>query len=143
MTDVSAAPLVADIQPYVTALVTAVIPIAVGYGAFLLKRWTGYAATQADLATVSAVAQTKAGQMVAAASDNLAGRSITVNSPAVLSAARAMGEEMPRVVAAMGLTPGKLAEIVAGEVGKLQAKAAPTPVAIVPPTPTAEILLRG
>ncbi len=80
-------------------------------------------------ARVASAAANEAGALVAAASDNLATRSIPVGSPMVADAARRIQSALPGVMNATGLTTTDVAAMVAGEIGKLQARmtAQPTP----------------
>jgi hypothetical protein len=68
-------------------------------------------------------AQTEAGVLVAEAADNLSSRSISVTSPAIAAAAARIAAAMPEAVKAVGKNPEDLGRLVAGEIGKLQARA--------------------
>jgi hypothetical protein len=99
------------------------VGVAVTFGVALLKRWTGVTLQSAYVDSLRQAAQTEAGVLVAEAADNLSSRSITVTSPAIAAAAARIAAAMPEAVKAVGKTPEDLGRLVAGEIGKLQARA--------------------
>jgi hypothetical protein len=117
------APLVEALRPMISAIVTAVVGLAVTFGVVLLKRWTGVTLQSAYVNSLRQAAQTEAGILVAEAADNLSSRSISVRSPAIAAAAARIAAAMPEAVRAVGKTPEDLGRLVAGEIGKLQAHA--------------------
>ena len=121
-TAIAAAPFVADLQPYLTALVTAVIGIAVPWGFSLLQRYTGVAISQADQEALSKAAQTQAGIIVAKADGSLAGVSIDAKSPAIATAANWVAVNLPSLLTKAGATPDDVSHMILAEIGKLQAQ---------------------
>ena len=127
MTDSASAiavgPIVDALRPMISAVVTAIVGVAVTFGVALLKRWTGVSLQSAYVNSLRQAAQTEAGILVAEAADNLSSRSITVTSPAIAAAAARIAAAMPEAVRAVGKTQEDLGRLVAGEIGKLQAYA--------------------
>ncbi len=117
------APIVEALRPMISDIVTATVGLAVTFGVALLKRWTGVTLRSAYVDSLRQAAQTEAGILVAEAADNLSSRSITVGSPAIAAAAARIAAAMPEAVRAVGKTPEDLGRLVAGEIGKLQARA--------------------
>lgn len=117
------APIVEALRPMMSDIVTATVGLAVTFGVALLKRWTGVTLRSAYVNSLRQAAQTEAGILVAEAADNLSSRSITVGSPAIAAAAARIAAAMPEAVRAVGKTPEDLGRLVAGEIGKLQARA--------------------
>ena len=124
---IAAGPIVEALRPMISAVVTAIVGVAVTFGVALLKRWTGVTLQSAYADLLRQAAQTEAGVLVAEAADNLSSRSITVTSPAIAAAAARIAATMPDAVKAVGKTPEDLGRLVAGEIGKLQAHAAAIP----------------
>jgi hypothetical protein len=118
---ITAGPILDTLRPIISAVVTAIVGVAVTFGVALLKRWTGVTLRSAYVDSLRQAAQTEAGVLVAEAADNLSSRSITVTSPAIAAAAARIAAAMPEAVRAVGKTPEDLGRIVAGEIGKLQA----------------------
>jgi hypothetical protein len=116
-------PIVETLRPIISALVTAIVGVAVTFGVALLKRWTGVTLQSTYVDSLRQAAQTEAGVLVAEASDNLSSRSISITSPAITAAAARIAAAMPEAVRAVGKTPEDLGRLVAGEIGKLQARA--------------------
>lgn len=132
---IAAQPLVAELQPWVTAIVTALVGAAVTYGATIVHKLTGAALDNSSEASIRKWAASEAGALVASAADNLAGKSIPVGSSLVASAVLRLEAVLPDDIARLGFTPARLATIVAGEIGKLQAQAPPLPPPAKEPTP--------
>jgi hypothetical protein len=120
---IAAGPIVQALLPAITAVVTAMVGAVVTFGIALLKRWTGVTLQSAYIDSLRQAAQTEAGILVAEAADNLSSRSIAVTSPAVAAAAARIAAAMPEAVRAVGKTSEDLGRLVAGEIGKLQARA--------------------
>jgi hypothetical protein len=118
---IATGPFLDTLRPIISAVVTAIVGVAVTFGVALLKRWTGVTLRSAYVDSLRQAAQTEAGVLVAEAADNLSSRSITVTSPAITAAAARIAAAMPEAVRAVGKTPEDLGRIVAGELGKLQA----------------------
>jgi hypothetical protein len=133
---VSLAPLVAAIQPYLTAAVTAAVGVVVPLAFAELKRLTGLQVDQANVAAIQAAAQTEAAKAVAAADDNLASAKIDVSSPIVGTAVSAIAARLPAEIVATGIQPKDIADLVVAGIGKLQAQMTSVPLAA-PTTPKA------
>jgi len=129
MTDISAAPFVADLKPYIDVLVEAVVGAVITLAAAKLNQWTNIKISDSQIARLKGAAATEAGVMVANAEDNLAKQSVTVNSPAVAAAAARIASVLPDTMEAVGATPDSLKKFVVGEIGKLQSQAPPSPAA--------------
>jgi hypothetical protein len=125
-TAVAIGPLVQALEPLVqTAVATAVGAVAI-IALTTWNRWLGKKTTEDQKDAIRKAAATEAGVMVAEASDNLAGRSISVSNPAVAAAAAHVIAAAPLAVNATGVTSADVSRLVAGEIGKLQALASPT-----------------
>ena len=120
---IAVGPIVDALRPMISAVVTAIVGVAVTFGVALLKRWTGVSLQSAYVDSLRQAAQTEAGILVAEAADNLSSRSITVTSPAIAAAAARIAAAMPEAVRAVGKSQEDLGRLVAGEIGKLQAYA--------------------
>jgi hypothetical protein len=130
-TAVAAAPFVAVLQPYLTAIATALVGGAITFGAAAVRKWTGYQIDAANLAAIKAAASTEAGKAVAAADSSFATAKIDVGSNVVQDAAEAIARRMPALIQAAGVSPDEIEHLVAGEIGKLQAA-----MVTVPPEPS-------
>jgi hypothetical protein len=159
-TAIAAAPFVVALQPILTAAATTIVGAAVTFAVALFAKYTGVTLQASYVETLRGAAETEAGAAVAEAADNLAGRSIPVDSPIVVAAAARIGAGLPDFMKAAGVTPDDVARLVAGEIGKLQAQtpalvAAPAqatagapqetaaPSAPFPPTMTGSAPIRG
>jgi hypothetical protein len=135
-TAVSAAPLVAFVQPYISAVVTALIGGAVTYGGYVFHKLTGSVLDDSAETAIRKWASSEAGALVAEAADNLSSRSIPVGSAMIAAAVTRLEAVLPDEVKWLGFTPDHLATIVAGEIGKLQAQATAVPVSPSTTSPT-------
>lgn len=122
MTDtaIAAAPFVTLAEPYAVAIVGVAVPALIGWGVQIFSKWTGIKIDAALEAKLQAAAATEAGQLIAAAGDNLATAKIHVGSPGMAAAANNVAEKMPDVLEALGLDEGHVKAMVVGEIGKLQ-----------------------
>jgi len=120
---IAAGPIVEALRPVISAVVAAIVGVAVTFSVALLKKWTGVTLQSAYVDSLRQAGQTEAGILVAEAADNLSSRSISVTSPAVAAAAARIAAAMPEAVRSVGKTPEDLGRLVAGEIGKLQAHA--------------------
>lgn len=128
---ISVAPFVGYFTPFVVAVANALIALLIGWAATLYQRMTNMRISQAALETATSWAQTHAGAAILADSNNLAAVQLRTSSPLVQDIATQMGNAIPKVLAAAGVTPEGVALLVAGELGKLQASmtSAPAPAA--------------
>jgi nitrogen fixation protein FixH len=101
---IAAGPFIETLRPIISAVVTAIVGVAVTFVVALLKRWTGVTMRSAYVDSLRQAAQTEAGVLVAEAADNLSSRSITVTSPAIAAAAARIAAAMPEAVRAVGKT---------------------------------------
>jgi hypothetical protein len=120
---IAAGPIIEALRPTISAVVTAMVGVAVTLAVALLRKWTGVTLQSAYVDSLRQAAQTEAGVLVAEAADNLSSQSITVTSPTVAAAAARIAAAMPEAVRAVGKTSDDLGRLVAGEIGKLQAHA--------------------
>ena len=118
---IAAAPLAAALEPFIAAVVTAIIGAFVPLAYLAFHRWTGIVIQQAALDRLTAAAKTEAAALVLAAEDNFASQAIPVGSKIIAGAAAQVEASLPDVMSAAGVTPDGLARLVAGELGKLQA----------------------
>jgi hypothetical protein len=123
-TAISAAPLIAAVQPVIAAIATTIVGMAVTFAAARFAKWTGVTLQASYVETLRKAAETEAGAAVAEAADNLAAREIPLASPIVAAAARRIVDALPDAMKGAGVTPEGVARLVAGEIGKLQARAA-------------------
>jgi len=128
MTDITnaiaAAPIVTALQPYITAVVGSAITALIGVAVAAFTKWTGVEVSAAYTEAIERAAATEAGKLIAGAADNLSNTSIPVGSPLVAEAVERIltADHLQKPIAATGMTPDRLASIVAGEIGKLQAQ---------------------
>jgi|SRR5208337_867558 len=122
-TAIAAAPLVALAEPYIAAIATAVVPVLIGIAVQAFARWAGVKVDAAYQAKIEAACATEAGKMIAAASDNLATKQIDVGSNIVARSVDKImdAEHLQDALRATGASPERVAAIVVGEIGKLQA----------------------
>jgi hypothetical protein len=118
---IAAAPLAAALEPFIAAVVTAIIGAFVPLAYLAFHRWTGIVIQQAALDRLTAAAKTEAAALVLAAEDNFASQAIPVGSKIIAGAAAQVEASLPDVMSTAGVTPDGLARLVAGELGKLQA----------------------
>lgn len=134
-TAVAATPLVEALQPYVVAIVGALITAAGGI-LFAALKGVGVAVADAYQKQIEQACANEAGKLIAAAADNLAAKSITVGSPGIAAAANAIvaasSPVLAKAVTATGLTPERAASIILGQLGKLQAQMTSAPPAAKP-----------
>lgn len=125
MTDVTiaAAPLVALLQPIAVAAVTSAIGALGSWAVYLAGRYLHIQIAQSAVDTIVSKAQTYAGALIANDAANLAGKAITVSDPRVAAAANSIAAKLPAVLAASGWSEERIAKLVVGEIGKLQAQA--------------------
>ena len=134
-TAIALAPWVQLLQPIVTTVVIGGIGVLASQVAPCMKRWFHVQIDQAAVDTLRQKAQTVAGQMIAADAQNLAGKSITASNPTIVAAACAMSADLPVAEQLSGWNPERLAKLIAGELGKLQATQSTTEtVALVAPS---------
>lgn len=114
--------VLAPFAPILASVAGAIASAAVAYGAAVWARWTHQQIGAEALAKITAAAQSEAAALVAAAADNLATRQIPVGSPIVADIVLKLSGALPGELAAAGLTPDRIATLVAGEIGKLQAQ---------------------
>ena len=125
-------PYVTLLQPLVQAAVTSALGVLGSWVAYLAGRYLHVQLRQAEVDAVVSKAQTWAGSFIANDAANLAGRSIAVTDPRITAAANSIAAELPLVLAASGWTEDRIARLIVGEVGKLQARE-PTMPAAAPP----------
>ncbi|HYA07757.1 MAG TPA: hypothetical protein VEF90_17860 [Xanthobacteraceae bacterium] len=120
-TAIAAAPLVALAAPYIVAVAGVVVPALVAAGLAELRKLTGLRVQEAATDKIDALIEDKVGQLVAAASDNLATKAIPIGSPLVASIAMEIAAAAPGALAKAGIDPASVADMVHGEIGKWQA----------------------
>lgn len=120
-TAVSLAPWVTLLQPIVVPVVLALIGAGFTWITYLAHKWFNIQFKQADIDAIKAKAQTIAGQFIAADAKNLAGKSITIDNPQVLAAATSIAAKIPQAMALTGWDSDRIAKLIVGEIGKLQA----------------------
>lgn len=140
MVDVSVAPLVVDLKPYIDVFVDAVITAGVGFGAFFFQRWTGYQITALQQKELAAKIDSLAGAEVAKAEAGFADEVIHINDPRVANIANAAIQALPKVAADLGVTPASIAVQAQGALGTLQAMAGVSPLASAP-VPVAPVVI--
>lgn len=117
---ISLRPIIEQLEPYIITGLGAVITALVGWAVAFLKQKTGIEIQASQVASLKDAMKTEAGSMVAAASDNLSGKTFTVGSPVVAQAVKRVEARIPDLVKATGATPEALGAILTGEIGKLQ-----------------------
>lgn len=133
MVDVSVAPLVVDLKPYIDVLVDAVITAGVGIVAFYVQRYTGRQITALQQKELAAKLDSLAGAEVAKAEAGFSTEVIHINDPRVATIANAAIEALPKLAADLGATPANIAVQAQGALGKLQALAGvPIPIPVAP-----------
>lgn len=131
---IAASSLVADVAPYALAL----LPVAIGWLAREISKYTKVKFSQAQLVKLDTFAKAEAGALIAASTTNLAGVSIPVRSPIIAAAAARILDAAPKILAGLDLSPSAVATMVAGHVGALQASA-PAPAVAVSTPPIKEV----
>jgi hypothetical protein len=119
MTDansVSAAPLVADMAPYINLLVTALVGAAVTWFIALVNRWTGKEMAAADQAKLRQAAQDAAGMVFA----------IHASDPRIWAAVSKAVSLAPQIADITGFTPNVFAHMIVSELGRMQAQTSPS-----------------
>ena len=131
MTDANSiplAPIVAILDPYIQAVVTALVGLAVTYFIALVHRWQGKAMANADQAKLRQAAKDAAGIVIANAEAGISNVSIHSNDPRIAAAASKVIAMAPGVAAITGFTADAFSHLITAEVGRLQAQAqAPIP----------------
>lgn len=133
-TTVTAAGIVADLQPYVVAAIGTIIAALGTFIAFQIQRYTGVVVNQATVDKVDKYIADKAAQAVAAASDNLSKGEINVHSPIVYDLTNKVVDALPKELSALGFGPDEVAHKLASAFGRLQASMTAVPI---PPEKTA------
>lgn len=130
MTDATSIPLepiFTVLQPYIISVLGVIVTSLIGMAAAKWNQVSNIKISDSNVARLQNAAKNQAGALVAAAEDNLKMRSISVDSPSVVTAARAIEAHLPEIVKAVAPAPGALETMIAGEIGRLQAAQAPTP----------------
>lgn len=122
---VALAPFVVAIAPIVAPLVASSAGAAALWLCATLARWAGAKRAQTldsgARAALAAAAEREALVLVAAASDNLAHRSISAGSPGVASAVSLIGAELPQAMKRLAITPEGVERLVLAALGRAQA----------------------
>jgi hypothetical protein len=129
MTDansVSAAPLVADMAPYINLLVTALVGAAVTWFIALVNRWTGKEMAAADQAKLRQAAQDAAGMVFANAEAGISSVSIHASDPRIWAAVSKAVSLAPQIADITGFTPNVFAHMIVSELGRMQAQTSPS-----------------
>ncbi len=115
--------LVRELEPILLPIAASAVGAAVTFGFATVSRWTGgkIAADAAFEAKVQAAAENEAGVLIAAASDNLATKSIAIGSPEANAAIAGIVRTIPELQTATGWTDDRIAKVAVGAIGKLQA----------------------
>ena len=132
-------PLVDLLFPIISSVVVALIGVLGTWIAPTINRWFHIKLDQAQIDTIIAKAQTVAGQLIAADEKNLVGKSITIDNPKVLAAATSIAAKVPAAMAIAGWDSDRIAKLIVGEIGKLQALQLQPPAIVVTPTPVVEV----
>lgn len=128
-------PLIVGLEPYILAALGAVITGVGTWIAAIFQRRTGIQVSQAAIAKVSQDAKDTAGAWFAAQEPQIAAHAvIPIGSPAIAKLANAVLASAPAEIKA-DVPPEKVATMVAGEIGRLQAQALSAPIAKSPVTP--------
>jgi uncharacterized membrane protein len=133
--------LIDQINEYLATFVALVVVGVVSLAAQKVLAWLGVKMNNDDkdraLALLQTFIKTQAGVVIAKLDGNAINASIDVKSPGIAEAANKVLARLPDEAAKVGATPEKLADMLVGEIGKLQASA-PT-VAPVITTPVVNI----
>jgi hypothetical protein len=132
MTDPNAVPLAPFevLQPIAVAVIGAIATGLVGIGIAAIRKWTGLQISTTYQEQLEKAAAIEAGKLVAAAADNLANASIPSGSPMVKAIAQKLftEEHLAQAIDATGMTTDRIAALIVGELGKLQAHMTYAPV---------------
>ena len=124
MNNISIQPLIQDLLPFVVTALGALITALAGFAVALLKQKTGIALSQQTLQVFETAAEAQAGKWVAAqAGSAWANASINVGNPEIAAAANLVISRLPEEAAQIGVTPDKMADLITGKIGALQAQA--------------------
>jgi len=123
MTDPIVGELVRELEPILIPIAVSAVGAAVTFAFATVSRWTGgkIAADAAFEAKVQAAAENEAGVLIAAASDNLATKSIKIGSPEASAVIAGVVNAIPELQTATGWTNERIAKVAVGAIGKLQA----------------------
>jgi hypothetical protein len=116
-------PLINALEPYIVSAVGALIVALSAWAVALLRQKTGIAISQDNLFRIQDAAKTQAGIWIAKADAGVMDASVDVKSPGIASAAQTVLDRLPPEATALGVTPDKMADMIVGEIGKLQAVA--------------------
>jgi hypothetical protein len=125
-------PFIAALTPYIITGFGAVISGLAAWAVAVLKQRTGIAIAQANLDLFDKAATTQAGAIWAAADAGIANAKIDVGNPLIAGAANLILTRLPQEAAAIGMTPGKVKDMIVGKIGALQASASPPAAATKP-----------
>jgi hypothetical protein len=126
MSTISLAPLGAIAQPFIEAVVGAVVSVAVTWVTVLLHKYLGVVFTKAEIAAIDRAVTAKAGKWVAQEANGWATKSVTVENPFVAFAASEVIKDLPREIAANNITPDAVKEGIVAKIAALQAQALST-----------------
>lgn len=115
------------VEPIVLTLVGVLVPALLAYLASLLKSKTGIDLDADMRKRVQDAALNAAGSVLAKAEAPIGNLVIDVKHPLVKQGVDLLISKVPDAIAYLGLTPEKLAEIIQGKLGILQASAPAAP----------------
>jgi hypothetical protein len=124
MSDAIVAELVRELSPILIPIAVSAVGAAVSIGFSAVSHWSGgkIAADAALEAKVRDAAATEAGVLVAAATDNLATKQVTIRDPMLKQSVANVVAAIPELQAISGWSDAKISSLVVGEIGKLQAR---------------------
>lgn len=122
------APFLNTAAPYVISLVALAITMIIRQviNPFLQAHF-GIAISHADMAAIDHDVRTQGGKWVLQAEPGWRDLAINARSKVVADAANQIIGGLPAQIQRTGITPTKVMDMVAGEMGRLQAAAGPTP----------------
>ena len=126
---VQAAPIVADLSPFVNAAASALATALVGLAFALLAKYLGVQLGPDVQAKLAQAADDLVAAEAAKVEGNLGTKAFSVGSPMVASMVSSLAAAEPAIVAKLGLTPDKLSAVILAAVGRYQQPAVATSVA--------------
>ena len=122
-TTVSVEPFYAVLAPYLQALADAVIFALIGWVATIVQRWTGIQIEARHREALHSAAMTGVTKAIARVGGSVNGMSLDVRSDVVASAIEWIEASVPDAIAALGVTPEKVAALATAKLGQLIASA--------------------
>jgi hypothetical protein len=123
---IDVSPIFGWLAPYIQATISSLLPILVGWLAWVLKQKTGIAISQSMQDMLTQGLKNRASSLIADGAVSLQGKTLHVDSRALANEANVLIQSMPQATRFFGLnlTPGVLADKIVDMIGQTEAGAA-------------------